>query len=165
MPSSEKVKLLITVLTYPHPSKTYGETVCTAAVTEDGQWRRLYPIDLRSLRGDQFFRKWNWIEADLLTRPPDRDNRPESRTPILESIRTIGKMGIERNWEERCKLIDSMPHRTIKEWTMLELDNVSSLGIVRPTEVLDIEISKEREEDWVVGQFESSPISSSIFQT
>ena len=41
MAKSEKV--LITVLTYPHPSEKYEELVCTAGINESGEWVRLYP--------------------------------------------------------------------------------------------------------------------------
>ncbi len=46
---SEKLtaKVLITVMTYPHPSRGYQELVCTAGVTESGEWIRLYPVDYR----------------------------------------------------------------------------------------------------------------------
>jgi len=30
-------KVLITVLTYPHPSESYDELVCTAGITEAGE--------------------------------------------------------------------------------------------------------------------------------
>lgn len=38
-------KVLMTVLTYPHPSEKYNELICTAGITQDGRWIRLYPID------------------------------------------------------------------------------------------------------------------------
>lgn len=44
----EKKKVLITVKTYPHPSATYQELVCTAGVLGDGSFIRLYPVDFRT---------------------------------------------------------------------------------------------------------------------
>ena len=38
---TERTRVLITVMTYPHPSERYQELVCTAGVTEDGKWVRL----------------------------------------------------------------------------------------------------------------------------
>lgn len=38
------LKVLITVKTYPIPSDTYDELVCTAGVTELGDFVRLYPL-------------------------------------------------------------------------------------------------------------------------
>lgn len=36
-----KLKILITVKTYPIPSQKYDELVCTAGVTENGEFIRL----------------------------------------------------------------------------------------------------------------------------
>ena len=44
-------RILVTVKTYPELSKTYGETVCTAGLREDGTWVRLYPVPFRRLEG------------------------------------------------------------------------------------------------------------------
>ena len=33
-----KTKVLITVMTYPLPSRGYQELVCTAGITEEGKW-------------------------------------------------------------------------------------------------------------------------------
>lgn len=47
----ERMKVLITVKTYPIPSAKYDELVCTAGVREDGSFVRLYPINFRDLQG------------------------------------------------------------------------------------------------------------------
>ena len=36
MSEKRTAKVLITVMTYPHPSRGYQELVCTAGVTESG---------------------------------------------------------------------------------------------------------------------------------
>ena len=46
-----RTKVLITVMTYPLPSRGYQELVCTAGVTEQGEWIRLYPVDYRQWFG------------------------------------------------------------------------------------------------------------------
>ena len=67
MPSDQRklTKVLITVMTYPHPSETYTELVCTAGITDAHQWVRLYPIDYRYRPVEQQFKKYQWIEVDL----------------------------------------------------------------------------------------------------
>ena len=70
-------RLLILTKTYPSPSAKYRETTCVAAINEDGEMRRLFPIPFRFLDGTQQFRKWEWIEATAM--PPSDDHRPESR--------------------------------------------------------------------------------------
>jgi hypothetical protein len=37
-------KVLITVTTYPLPSRSYDELVCTAGMLENGEWIRIYPV-------------------------------------------------------------------------------------------------------------------------
>lgn len=44
-------KILLTVTTYPLPSKSYDELVCTAGMREDGTWVRIYPMPLSFLTG------------------------------------------------------------------------------------------------------------------
>jgi hypothetical protein len=44
-------RVLITVTTYPLPSRTYDELVCTAGVLEDGSWIRIYPVPFKFLSG------------------------------------------------------------------------------------------------------------------
>ena len=38
--ASERTKGLVTVMTYPHPSRVHNELVCTAGITESGEWAR-----------------------------------------------------------------------------------------------------------------------------
>ncbi len=40
----ERKRVLILVKAEPSPSRKYGSTVCTAGITEDGEFIRLYPI-------------------------------------------------------------------------------------------------------------------------
>jgi hypothetical protein len=54
----EKERILITFKTYPRLSKTYGETVCTAGLREDGSWIRLYPVPFRRLDESQQHSKY-----------------------------------------------------------------------------------------------------------
>lgn len=62
-------KILLTVITYPLPSRSYDELVCTAGVLEDGKWIRIYPVPLSFLLGmrkDGVIKsyKYTWIELD-----------------------------------------------------------------------------------------------------
>ncbi len=54
----ERTRVLVTVMTYPHPSSKYGELVCTAGITEALEWVRLYPIDYRYRLREQQFHKY-----------------------------------------------------------------------------------------------------------
>lgn len=69
-------KILIAVKTYPSLSKKYDELVCTAGVRQDGSWIRLYPIPFRKMDYDKQYRKYEWIEADIVRN--EKDFRPET---------------------------------------------------------------------------------------
>ena len=144
-----KQKVLMTVLTYPHPSEKYNELVCTAGITEEGKWIRLYPVDYRYRLPHQKFQKYQWIEVDVEKTPTNKDKRPESYRPKLDSIRILGeKIGTDDKWRERRQILDAMPHRPLEEWEAQWEDDRTSLGIVRPKEVIDLEVVKSKEPEW-----------------
>ena len=128
-------------MTYPHPSEKYQELVCTAGVTESGEWVRLYPIDLRYRSPGRRFRKYQWIEVDLWPRGEGNDGRKESRRPDLDSITLVGEpLSVKNGWEARRQIIDALPHHTVTQLQNLFESDKTSLGIVRPTKVHDLEI-------------------------
>jgi hypothetical protein len=144
---AQRTQVFITVMTYPHPSEKYTELVCTAGITADHQWIRLYPVDYRYRTGVQRYRKYQWVEVDLMPRESGNDRRPESRKPILESLRIMGEpVGPQRNWAQRRAIVDAMPHRTLNQWKALYDVDRTSLGIVRPTRVLDVEVRPSTDE-------------------
>ena len=146
-PGYQLTKVFITVMTYPHPSKKYQECVCTAGITEAGEWVRLYPIDYRYRPGHQRFRKWQWIEVALAPCGHGNDQRRESREPDLSTIRVLGEpLPTSGGWEARRQIIDPLSHRTLTELKALYDSDRVSLGIVRPKRVLDLRVTHvERE--------------------
>ena len=72
-------KVLIAVKTYPTLSAKYDELVCTAGFKEDGTWIRVYPIPFRKLDYASQYKKYDWIELDLVKNTSDF--RPESYRP------------------------------------------------------------------------------------
>lgn len=144
----QKTKVLITVKTYPVPSKKYQEAVCTAGITEAGDWVRLYPIDYRYLPPQSQYKKYQWIEVELQARGAGNDNRKESRKPVLEGLKLLGDPLPTRNgWLERRKIIDRLPHLTLNQYKNLYDEDGTSLGVVRPSRILDMVIEKV-DPDW-----------------
>lgn len=144
----QRTKVLITVMTYPLPSRGYQELVCTAGIAEAGEWVRLYPIDYRYRPRHQQFRKYQWIEVALLPRGSGNDNRRESRKPDLESITILGRpLGTADAWRERRAFVDRLPHHTLSQLKALHEQDKTSLGIVRPARVLDL-IIEEADPEW-----------------
>ena len=140
--------MLVAVKTYPNPSARHEETVCTAAVTESGQWVRIYPVTYRYLPPGQQYKKWQWMEIGLAPRGYQNDPRAESREPDVSSIRLLGEpLSTSHAWQHRRAIIDKMPHHTLSELMQQWESNRTSLGIIRPEEVLDLEVT-QGEEKW-----------------
>ena len=144
----EPTPVLITVKTYPLPSRSYGELVCTAGITSSGDWVRLYPVDFRYRPPEQQFSKYQWIEVGLMPHGSGNDNRKESRKPELESIRLLGPpLSAKDCWRERRNIIDHLPIHTLNQLKALHHEDRTSLGIVRPSKILDVSIEPSAE-DW-----------------
>ncbi len=97
------MRVLITVKTYPMPSRRHGELVCTAGVLENGSWIRIYPVPFKFLE-DHKYQKYQWIELDLVRHPPGQDFRSESHRPRaydLSDMRVVGQIGTEQHWYKR----------------------------------------------------------------
>ena len=142
MKTTEKV--LVTVLTYPHPSESYDELICTAGITENGQWVRLYPVDYRYRPRHQQFKKFQWIEVELDSQGANNDPRKQSRRPSLDSIKLLGEpLGTAHQWRERRQLIDPLPHHTLKALEALYEEDRTTIGILRPSAIHDIVIEED----------------------
>jgi len=99
-------KILITVKTYPTISTKYDELVCTAGFREDGSWIRLYPIQFRKRPYAEQYKKYQWIELDIIKNT--KDTRPESFRPVSHDtpIQIVGAIPPDRNtWDERRKIV------------------------------------------------------------
>ncbi len=100
-------KVLITVVTYPLPSRSYDELVCTAGILEDGSWIRIYPVRFQFLTeakasGGFENYKYSWIELELKRRPDDF--RPESHSPVhydFADLLNHGSIDTKDNWAVR----------------------------------------------------------------
>ena len=71
VPDWIKKRVLIVVRTYPTPAKSTIEASCTAAISEDNQWIRMFPVPARLMEHDKRFKKWQWIDVSLLKAPSD----------------------------------------------------------------------------------------------
>lgn len=107
-PHSQRAKILITVKTYPQLSGSHTETVCTAGLREGNRWIRLYPISFRYLQKEQQFRKYQWVEADIVR--DTRDPRPESYR-ITGDITPLGFLDTHDAWQQRkCHVLGKVYH-------------------------------------------------------
>jgi hypothetical protein len=99
-------RILITVRTYPTPARRGVEVSCTAGITDNSEWVRLYPIPYRSLDEDRQFVKYQWIEAAIIK--ARSDTRPESYTPNLDSIKTFDIVPTTDNWRGRRTVLQPL---------------------------------------------------------
>ncbi len=128
-------RVLIVVKTYPHPSKSYQELVCTAGMLEDGSFIRLYPVDYRYRPSHQWYEKYQWIDVDVIK--SESDPRPESYRPNLDTIQLVGERVLSKpNWEARKKIVLSKPLSTMCGLRELYEQNKTSLGITKPHKII-----------------------------
>lgn len=142
--SFEKKKILVVVKTYPTPSKNYLETVCTAGITEEGEWIRLYPTAYRYIPYDRWFKKYQWIEVRV--KPHERDFRTDSYRPDEKSIH-LGKWLPAGDWRERKRIVLPTASQSLEEIVKKYQEKRISLGIFKPKEICDFKITKD-ESDW-----------------
>ena len=142
-------KVLITVKTYPTISAKYDELVCTAGFREDGTWIRIYPVPFRKRAYTEQYKKYDWIELDLVKNTSDF--RPDTFRPAtLETeINVVGHIGTARNWEERKKFCLGNVYYKLSE-LIAEAKNknrCTSLAVFKPTEILDF-YAEPVDRDW-----------------
>ncbi len=136
-------KVLIAVKTYPTISGKYDELVCTAGFREDGSWVRIYPVQFRKKPYSEQYKKWQWIEIDLVKN--ESDLRPESFRPVSNNtpIEIIGEIKADGNaWNERRKIALQNVY-VDKEQLIAEAKNrniATSLAVFKPKEVTDFKI-------------------------
>lgn len=132
-------KILVAVKTYPTLSTKYDELVCTAGFREDGSWIRIYPIPFRKKSYAEQYRKYDWIEMDLVKN--ENDFRPESFRPstIDTEINIVGHIDTKDNWEERKNICLHKIHYDLSK-LIAEAKNkniCTSLAVFKPSAILD----------------------------
>ena len=138
-------RVLVTVKTYPTLSRTYGETVCTAGLREDGSWVRIYPVPFRRAEDLQKYRKFDWIECDLVQNTA-KDKRPESRRPTdLSKLKRVGRMDTDNQWKERRTLVLERGE-VFTSMLVLIADaktDTRSLATFKPSQIIDLVVEEE----------------------
>lgn len=127
--NSVKTRAWILVKAYPQPSQKYQETVCCAAITDDGRILRLYPIRYRQLNEDQKFNRFDLIEFEMWK--SESDARPESYKVKEETIKIIS-LGSKADAQSKYQLWSPFVEDSIVSLQNQEKVNKKSLGIVKP---------------------------------
>lgn len=163
------MKVLIVVKTYPAISKKYGEIVCTAGITEEGKWIRIYPLPFRKIKYDQRFHKYQWIDMDLIRN--EKDFRSESYRPvdyqkykILDTIKADGGA-----WTERRKLVLKNVYTDMQQLIAdaKNKDKLTSIAVFKPKDIQDFTFEKT-DEEWSkdkIQYLESEKKQGKLFET
>jgi hypothetical protein len=157
------LKVLITVKTYPIPSARYDELVCTAGVTETGDFIRLYPVNFRDLPFSQQYKKYQWLEVDAV-KHTGRDSRKESYRPDCNSIRLHGEpIPSKDNWATRAKYALAKRSQSMEDLQAQQAADRTSLGIFKPRQIEDLVIT-DAEVKWKPS-FEAALLQQRLWET
>lgn len=142
----ETKKALIVVRTYPTPARSGVEVSCTAAVTEQATWLRLFPVPWRFLAKDKQFRRYQWVS--VLVCKAKADNRPESYHLDPEGIKVLGKrLGTGNAWQARKSVVFPLRVHCLcclkKE---RDASGFPTLGIFRPASIKRLVIATDTSE-------------------
>lgn len=146
-----KKRVLITVRTYPMPSKQQIEVSCTAGIDEDGKWIRIFPVPYRFLNFDSRFTKYQYIEANVTK--SFSDPRLESYKVNPETIKLISAQISESNqWEARKEKIFPLKSHSLCELQSLrDANQYPTLGFFKPKEITRLHIKPDAP-DWTESQ-------------
>jgi hypothetical protein len=170
-------KVLVTVMTYPSLSNRYFETVCTAGFRKDGTWIRIYPIPYRLMideKNEKRYSKWQWIEADL-EQNSIRDDRPESyHIRDIQSLKILDRIDVKGkpNWYKRKEWVfkGKKIFNNLSELLDLTKDNLQSLAVLKPAEILDLKYSKVELSDYKIklatlkSKYEADKLQTKLFE-
>ena len=141
-------RVLITVKTYPTLSGSYGETVCTAGLREDGSWVRIYPVPFRLLEEINRYKLFEWIECPLQRNT--KDFRPETfRLLDPSQIRREVQLDTTYNWRARRDIVlkKATVYDHLEPLIRAAKDNATSLAVFKPTEIVGF-VHESTDREW-----------------
>jgi len=140
MPLGETKRALIVVRTYPVPDESGIESSCTAAITDKGEWLRVFPVPWRLLPDNQRFRKYQWV--DLTVVKATSDPRPESHHLTQGGISIASaELSTANAWQARKDIV--LPLRAHCLCCLIkqrDANQFPTLGIVRPDSISRLRI-------------------------
>ena len=149
-PQEETKRALIVVRTYPIPSRSGVEVSCTAAITDKGEWLRLFPVPWRLLDSDKQFRKYQWIDVRVTKAS---DTRPESFKLSPDGIKVITEpLTTAHHWKSRKEAV--LPLCAHCLCCLVKQRNANghpTLGIFRPKSITRL-IIKGQDPNWTPNQ-------------
>jgi hypothetical protein len=138
----EPVRVLVTARTYPTPAKQGIEVSCTAGITDDGRWIRLFPVPYRFLDDDKRFHKYQWIDLKV---SKAKDYRPESRRIDQDSIQIVtDPLPTVDYWRARREIIAPLQARSLCAiQAERNINGFPTLGFFKPKEITGLIIEAD----------------------
>lgn len=137
----EKKRILVVVRTYPTPAQKGVEVSCTAGITDDGKWIRLFPVPYRLLDEDKRFAKYQWIDVDVTKA---NDARPESYHLNMASLRIVSALPPDNQWQARKNIIFPLKaHCLCCLKTERDANGFPTLGFFRPKRIKRLLIEED----------------------
>jgi len=139
--------ILILAKTYPAPSAKYEEIACVAGINENGEMRRLFPIQFRFLTDDLQFKKWQWITVRI--EKSRRDHRPESHRIDKDSIECGHNIRATGTWEQRRIWLEKIPtYENAYQLEEARITKQTTLALLYPVTNVSLEITPTKAPDW-----------------
>jgi hypothetical protein len=133
-----KKKIYLIVKAYPEKSTKHGSSICTAGITDENEWIRIYPVDLNYYSSNKdLFKKWNLIEADVIE-ASEKLMRKESHKVKETSIKLIDNSltntSKKDTWDQRNSIIIPKISSSVEELERKKQEDHTSLGLIKPKE-------------------------------
>ena len=158
----EKKKVLVTVKAYPEKSKKHGTVVCTAGITDKGDWIRLYPMPYSTFLGSGKIHRYDWIEAECEKVTDEKLGRKESyrvrdgTVNIIDQSLSLGKIKGKTPWEKRNAIILPKISPSLEFLEEQYAYDKTSLGLIKPREVIDFLTREELQQPPEPKEFQRS---------
>jgi len=133
--TEEIIDLMLMVKTYPQPSKKYQNLVCSAGITEDGRWMRLYPVKFELFLGDDSIHKYDILKLMV------EKNRSDHRKESFKVIKILERFPQEEepDWAERERWLNKVGlDSSLEDLDIRYHKDFTSLGIIKPKEIRDL---------------------------
>jgi hypothetical protein len=130
---AKRITVMVTVKAYPQLSAKYNETVCVAGVRLDTpapQHVRLFPVPFRDMQSAMQFQKYDVLKVDAV--PHNKDRRPESMRPDMQTLEIVGKIPADGDWMTRAQYVRPLVVPSLCGIQRSQLVNLTSLGVFRP---------------------------------
>jgi len=115
-----KERITILIMSTPESSSRYGHVICTAGITEDNEWRRLWSITPQ-IKKKYKIKRWDIIETNVRT---TNDQRIETRKIDPESIKNYAHI---QDWNHK-NIIEGIADNSLDDIT----NAGRSIGILKP---------------------------------